>query len=385
MKPWKVPLYKIYFDQDDVEATTKVVKRGSSWAIGPEIEEFERAIAEYVGKKYAVSFNSGTSALHAIMHACKIGSGDKVVTPSFTFIATANAPLFTGATPLFADIEQERFGLDVESVLTKLNSEVKAVMPVHYGGMACRDIQLLRDLTEERNILLVEDAAESLGSAINGVKAGSFGDLAMFSFCGNKVITTGEGGMVVTDSWPMVEKLKLVRSHGRLESEAYFQTAKTLDYIELGYNWRMSSITAALGLSQLKKLEKVISMRQERAAYLSNNLKKVKWIKVPEHSKKIKHVYQMYTIQVTAGRKVRDALRYFLTENGVMTKVYFEPVHLTHFYRKRFNHREGELPITEKVSDEVLTLPIYPAMTKEEMDYLIKCIMEFAERTYPVD
>ena len=141
----------------------------------------------------------------------------------------------------------------------------------------------------------------------------------------------------------------------------------------------MSSITAALGLSQLKKLEKIISMRQDRAAYLSSNLKKMDWIRAPEKSEKYKHVYQMYTIRVTSGRKVRDSLRSFLAEKGIMTKVYFEPVHLTYFYRKRFGHRVGELPITEKLSDKVLTLPIYPTMTKEEMDYLIECIMEFSD------
>jgi perosamine synthetase len=379
MKTWKIPLYKIFADQEDLEATTKVIRRGTFWAIGPEIEEFEKATAEYVGRKYAVSFNSGTSALHAIMLACKIGNGDKVIVPSFTFIATANAPSFTGATPVFADVEQGRFGLDAESVSQKVDDKVKAVMPMHYGGTACRDIQLLKELAEERKIFLIEDAAESLGSAIDGVKVGDFGDAAMFSFCGNKVITTGEGGIVVTDSGTIFERLKLVRSHGRLESEAYFLTVKTLDYIELGYNWRMSSITAALGLSQLKKLEKIISMRQERAAYLSSNLSKMNWIKVPEKSEKIKHVYQMYTIRVTSGRKVRDALRSFLAHKGVMTKVYFEPVHLTYFYRKRFGHKKGELPITEKLSNEVLTLPVFPSMTKEEMNYVIECIIQFSD------
>jgi len=382
MKTWKIPLYKIFTDQEDLEATAKVIRRGTFWAIGPEIEEFEKAAAEYVGRQYAVSFNSGTSALHALMLACKIGDGDKVVVPSFTFIATANAPLFTGATPLFADVEQERFGLDVESVSQKVDDKVKAVMPMHYGGAVCRDIQLLKELTEERKIFLIEDAAESLGSAVNGVKAGCFGDAAMFSFCGNKVITTGEGGIVVTDDGAISERLRLIRSHGRLESEPYFLTVKTLDYIELGYNWRMSSITAALGLSQLKKMEKIISMRQDCAAYLSSNLKKMDWIKVPEKSEKSKHVYQMYTIRVTSGRKARDSLRSFLAEKGIMSKVYFEPVHLTYFYRKRFGYREGELPITEKLSDEVLTLPIYPTMTKEEMNYLIECITEFSENNH---
>jgi dTDP-4-amino-4,6-dideoxygalactose transaminase len=380
MTSWKVPLYKVFWDRDDLQAATEVIKRGTFWTGGPEIEEFEKAVGKYVGRKYAVAFNSGTSALHAIMLACKIGPGDEVIVPSFTFIATANTPLFTGATPSFADIEPESFALDVEKVSRILDGNVKAVMPIHCGGMPCRDIELLRELTQRHKIFLIEDAAEALGSTINGTNVGSFGDAAMFSFCGNKIITTGEGGIVVTDSGDVYERLKLVRSHGRLESEPYFLTTKTLDYIELGYNWRMPSIIAALGLSQLKKLEKVISMRQEWAAYYSNGLKKISWIKVPDPPKNFRHVYQMYTIRVILGRKVRDALREFLVSKGIMTKVYFDPVHLTYFYREKFGHREGELPATEQISGEVLTLPIYPTMTKEEIDYVINCITEFAAR-----
>ncbi|MDH5770079.1 MAG: DegT/DnrJ/EryC1/StrS family aminotransferase [Candidatus Bathyarchaeota archaeon] len=378
MTVWNIPLYKVFWDEEDLEATAKVIKRGTFWAIGPEIEEFERAIAEYFGRKYAVAFNSGTSALHAIMLGCEIGHGDKVITPSFTFIATANAPLFAGATPSFADIEPESFGLDAEKVSRVLDDKVKAVMPIHYGGMPCRDIELLRELTEQRDILLIEDAAESIGSEKGGVKIGNFGDAAMFSLCGNKVITTGEGGIVVTDSGALYERLKLVRSHGRPERKSYFLTAETPDYIKLGYNWRMPSMIAALGLTQLKKLEKVISMRQERALYYSINLKKIEWMKVPDPLEESKCAHQMYTIRVSLGKKVRDALQEFLAKRGITTKVYFEPVHLTHFYREKLGHKEGELPMTERISKEVLTLPLYPTMTKEEMDYVINNITEFA-------
>jgi len=378
MTAWKIPLYEILWDDEDIEAVDRVIRRGAFWAVGPEIEEFEKAMAKYVGRKYAVSFNSGTSALHAIMLACKIGLHDKVIVPAFTFIATANAPLFTGGIPCFADIESTSFALDAEKVSELIDGEVKAVMPVHYGGTPCRDITQLRELTQQQKILLIEDAAESIGSTINGTKVGSFGDAAMFSFCGNKIITTGEGGMVITDSGTIYERLKLARSHGRLESEPYFLTVKTLDYVELGYNWRMPTMIAALGLSQLKKLEKVISLRQERAAYYSKNLSRIKWIQVPHSMSRCRHVHQMYTIRVSLGKKVRDTLREFLAKKGIMTKVYFEPVHLTHFYRENFGHKSGELPITERLSDEVLTLPIYPTMTHEKMDYVTDSIMEFA-------
>ena len=379
MPDWKIPLYKVYWDENDVEAVTRVIKRGTYWAVGPEIEEFERIVADYVGVKYGVSFNSGTSALHAVLLAYDIKEGDEVIVPSFTFIATANAPLFVGAKPVFADIEESSFGLDPNDVERRITKKTKAIMPIHYGGLPCQ-IKELRKIAEQYDLLLIEDAAESLGASINGCKVGSFGNAAMFSFCGNKVVTTGEGGIIVTDSGEIYERLKLIRSHGRLESEPYFMTTKTLDYILLGYNWRISSITAALGLAQMKKLDKVIEMRRKNAEYLTKNLSRIEEVETPNPPEGNFHVYQMYTIRVKGGRRVRDALKDHLAKKGIMSKVYFEPVHLTHFYREKFGFRGGELPITEKLSSEVLTLPIYPTMTVEEIEYLIDSLNEFFKK-----
>lgn len=376
MREWRIPLYKVYWDENDVEAVTKIIKRGTYWTAGPEIEEFERVVANYVGVKYGVSFNSGTSALHAALLAYEIKQGDEVIVPSFTFIATANAPLFVGAKPVFADIEDSTFGLDPNDVERKITRRTKAIMPIHYGGLPCR-IKELRKIAQEYNLLLIEDAAESLGASVDGRKVGSFGDAAMFSFCGNKVITTGEGGIIVTNSSEIYERLKLIRSHGRLESEPYFMSTKTLDYIMLGYNWRISSITAALGLAQMKKLDRIIKMRRKNAEYITSKLSKIDEVKVPQPPEGYFHVYQMYTIRVKGGREVRDALKDHLAKKGIMSKVYFEPVHLTHFYREKFGFKGGELPVTERLSSEVLTLPLYPTMTIEEMDYIIESIKEF--------
>jgi dTDP-4-amino-4,6-dideoxygalactose transaminase len=373
---WRIPLYKVYWDENDVEAVTKIIKRGTYWTAGQEIEEFERVVANYVGVKYGVSFNSGTSALHAALLAYEIKQGDEVIVPSFTFIATANAPLFVGAKPVFADIEDSTFGLDPNDVERKITRRTKAIMPIHYGGLPCR-IKELRKIAQEYNLLLIEDAAESLGASVDGRKVGSFGNAAMFSFCGNKVITTGEGGIIVTNSSEIYERLKLIRSHGRLESEPYFMSTKTLDYIMLGYNWRISSITAALGLAQMKKLDRIIEMRRKNAEYITSKLSKIDEVKVPQPPEGYFHVYQMYTIRVKGGRGVRDALKDHLAKKGIMSKVYFEPVHLTHFYREKFGFKGGELPITERLSSEVLTLPLYPTMTVEEMDYIIESIKEF--------
>lgn len=376
MVAWKVPLYKIHWDKEDKNYVTEVIEQGMFWATGPNIEKFETMIADHVGKKYAVAFNSGTSALHAILLAHGVKRGDEVIVPSFTFIATANSVLFVGAKPVFADVETETYGLDLEDVKKKITSRTKAVMPIHYGGLPCH-IRELKEIAEDHELLLIEDAAEALGAKINGNSVGSFGDAAMFSFCGNKVITTGEGGMIVTDMQDIYEKLKLIRSHGRVETEDYFMSTKKMDYIMLGYNWRMSNILAALGISQFKKLNRIINLRRKNAAYMSKNLSHTRWIKVPQSPAGYFHVYQMYTIEIDGGIKSRDDLKNYLAGKGIMTKVYFHPVHLTQFYRKRHGFKKGELAVTKELSERVLSLPVYASMTTDEMNYVIDSINEY--------
>ena len=222
---WKIPLFKIYWDKDDVKAVENAIKRGMSWAIGPEVTQFEQKLADYLKVKYCLTFNSGTSALHAALLAHGIGAGDEVIVPSFTFIATANAPLFVGAKPVFADIEEKTLGLDPADVEKKITPRTKAIIPIHYGGCPCL-IEELRDVARRHNLLLIEDAAEALGAGINGKKAGSIGDAGILSFCQTKTMTTGEGGAVTTGSPEIYEKLKLIRSHGRSESSDYLLQRK---------------------------------------------------------------------------------------------------------------------------------------------------------------
>jgi perosamine synthetase len=374
---WKIPLFKIYWDQNDIDAISNVIKRGTYWATGPEILEFEQQIAKFVDRKYCVSFNSGTSALHSILLALGITSGE-VIVPSFTFISTANAVLLAGATPVFAETEGKTYGLDAESVKQKITDKTKAIIPLHYGGLPSIDIKELKELTDENNLLLIEDAAESLGSKMNSQMTGSFGDAAMFSFCQNKVITTGEGGMIVTDSKNVYEKMKLIRSHGRVESAVtdYFSTTKEMDYIDIGYNFRMPTMNAALGVSQLSKIDKIIKLRREKAKYYHEKLKEIENIMLPTELKNQKHVYQMYTIQLK-NKKTRDNLQKHLTKKGIMTKVYFYPIHLKTFYKNKFGYKKEDLPKTEKISEKVLTLPIYPQLTKKNQEYIIKNIITF--------
>jgi len=372
---WKIPLFKIYWDKEDVQMVKEVIQRGMLWAIGPSVDKFEEMLSEYVGAKYAVVLNSGTSALHAILLAYGIGEGDEIIVPSFTFIATANAPLFVGAKPVFAEIENKTYGLAPEDVEKRITPKTKAILPIHYGGSPCF-IHELKQVAEKHNLLLIEDACESLGATVNGKKVGTFGDCAILSFCANKVITTGEGGAVVTDSEKIYEKLKLIRSHGRAENANYFASSEDTDYISLGYNFRMSDITAALGIAQLGKIDKLIEMRRRNAERLSTKLSGIAEIETPCSPDGFFHVYQMYTIKVREGRETRDALLAYLTEKGIMAKVYFHPVHLAHFYKEKLGYNE-ELPVTERLSEQVLTLPMYPSLTEGEVDYVAEVVGAF--------
>jgi dTDP-4-amino-4,6-dideoxygalactose transaminase len=319
----KIPLFRIYWDKNDIEAVNGIIRKGKVWANGPEAERFEHALAKYVGTKYAVTFNSGTSALHSAMEVLGIGEGDEVIVPPFTFIATVNTPMFVGAEPVFADIEEETFGLDPEDVLRKITKRTKAIIPVHYGGKPCK-IQELKEIADDYGLFLVEDACEALGA-----KVGTFGHMSVFSFCQNKIITTGEGGAITTDYKPLYESLKLIRSHG---GENGF-----------GYNFRMPEMLASLGLSQLKKIKHNIIARRKIAERILGEAD-------PEN------VYQLLTIR----SEDRDSLQEHLKRRGIETKVYFKAL--------------ANLPIANKVSKEVLSLPCYPDLTHREVDYIIKQI-----------
>ncbi len=372
---WKIPLFKIYWDEEDIRMVEDTIKRGMHWAIGPNIDEFEGLLAGYIGKKYALAFNSGTSALQAILMAYGICPGDEVIVPSFTFISTANAPLFVGARPIFVDIEEKTFGLDPADVMKKITRRTKAIIPIHYGGCPCLIEELLK-IARTNNLILIEDAAESLGAMVNGKKMGTYGDSTVLSFCANKVITTGEGGAIATDSTEIYEKLKLIRSHGRAENNNYFSSTEIMDYVTLGYNYRMSDITAALGVAQMKKLDKIIEMRRQKAESLSDRLSGIKEIITPHPPVGFFHVYQMYTIRVKGGAIERDALMTYLTGKGIMTKVYFPPVHITYFYKNQQQY-DCRLPVTEQISGEVLTLPLFPTQTEDEIQYIADNIANF--------
>ncbi len=388
MMTWQVPLFKIYWDEDDVKNVTSVIRSGQQWADGTIIKEFEQELAEYLGLKYCVTFNSGTSALHAALLAHGIKNGDEVIVPSFTFIATSNACLFVGAKPRFADIEDKHFGLDPESVNEQITRKTRALIPVHYAGGPCK-IKELQEIATDHDLILIEDACESLGSTIDGQFLGTFGDSAILSFCQNKVISTGEGGAVVTDSKELHDRLVEIRSHGRpSRSSNYFQSAKSADYVSLGYNFRMPTMNAALGRSQLGKIESIITMRIKVAQKYLEMLKDIHAIQLPMSSPSIRHVHQLFSIRILDDERqemesrlnkksnLRDELKQYLATHGIMSKVYFDPIHLTTFYRDTLKY-QVELPNTEKISQQILSLPIWPNMPQDDQQQVINAITTF--------
>ncbi len=375
----KIPLFKIFHDEDDIEAITNIIKRESFWSSGKEIKEFERLIAEYIGVKYCITFNSGGSALFALMKAYELNENDEVIVPSFTFIATALAPLYVNAKPIFADIEKESLGLDPEDIVKKITKNTKAIITVHYGGIPCK-IKEIKEICEKYNLILIEDAAEAFGAKVNNKMIGTFGNAAIFSFCQNKIFSTGEGGCVVTNDRKLYEKLKLIRSYGRTSLGNYFEKETDVDYVDIGYNLRLSTIQAALGISQLKKVDKLISMRRKVAHYYNEKLKDIKGVKVLRERENCFNVYQLYSILVE-NKKTRDKLMKYLEKKQIASKVYFHPCHKYSVFKK-LGYDKIHLPVTEGISGKILSLPIYPHMTKKEQDYVINAIKEFMEGEY---
>jgi perosamine synthetase len=372
----RIPLFKIYWDEDDLKLVNETIRRGAYWTIGSNTTTFEEMISKYFGAKYCLTLNSGTSALHCVLLAYGLGPGDEVIVPSFTFIATANAALFVGAKPVFADIELQTYALDPDDVLRKITPRTKAIIPVHYAGSPCL-VKELKQIADEHGLLLIEDAAEAFGASIGKQKVGTFGSSSILSFCQNKIIATGEGGAIITDSKDIYEKIKLIRSQGRLETADYFTSSEYMDYVTLGYNFRLSDISAALGIAQMKKVDKIIEMRRRNAAYWDKKLASVRQLIVPQNPEDYFNVYQMYRVFVKSGQPTRDKLVTFLGTKGITVKVNFYPVHLTKLYRERFGHHRGELPKTETASEQVITLPMYPSLSEDQIDYIVAQIVDF--------
>lgn len=359
-------LFKSYADQDDVQAVTDVIERGTWWANGAEIETFENQVATLSDREYGVAFNSGTSALFAVLEALDV-EGSEVIVPSFTYPATANAVVAAGGKPVFADIERDSLSLDADDVVEKISGETAAIVPVHISGNVSRDIRALQTIADDHDVALVEDGAHSLGATYESEPVGSFGTAATYSFAFNKLVATGEGGMLVTDSESLVRSVSRIRHQGRDDRKRY---------IEYGYNLQMSSITAALGASQMRKIEELIAERQRMARYLNDELSDIAEITVPRTLDSQERVYLFYNLRVSDPNR-RDELRRYLDDRGIPTRITYEPVHLTPYYRTEWGYSSGDLPVTEHVSARIVTLPFHLDLSTETLDRLAAAIKSF--------
>lgn len=369
-----IPIAKPYIGEDEKRLISEVIDSG--WVSqGLKVKEFEERFAEYVGAKYAVATTSCTTALHAALSASGIGSGDEVIVPSLSFIATANAVVHCGATPVFVDIDAETCNMDAAKIEKAITQKTKIIMPVHQMGLPA-EIDGIQKITERHGLKIIEDAACAIGSAYRGKKIGGHGNAACFSLHPRKVITTGEGGMITTDNEDFAVRVKRFRHHGMSISDIERHASNEViieSYPEIGYNYRMTDIQAAMGIAQFKKLSFILKKRIEIAKRYNQALKEINCIRIPFSPDHIEHNYQSYWIEILDNAPVsRDVFMKKLLEKGIATRRGIMAIHL----EKCYSEYRVFLPETERITKNTVLLPIYPSMTGEEQNYVIQCINE---------
>ncbi len=393
-----VPYGKQSIDNDDISAVVACLQ--SDWLTqGPKVKAFEEALAGYCGARYAVAVSSGTAALHIACLAAGIRKGDEVVTTPITFVASANCIVFCGGKPVFTDIQKDTNNIDPEEIRRNRNSKTKAIIPVDFAGHPC-DIENIHRIAKEHDLVIIEDGCHALGArykvqcskldvAKRWFKVGSceHADMAVFSFHPVKHITTGEGGVVLTNDAGYYKKLNMLRSHGITKDPEHFVSKdgvldKTFygpwyyEMQELGFNYRITDIQCALGLSQLKKLDSFVERRRVIAVRYNEAFKGIEPVKIPYELEYAQSSYHLYTLQVDFDRinKSRTDFVEELKMKGVGTQVHYVPVHLQPYYKKHFDYREGDYPNAESYYRRTISLPLYPAMTDEDVEKVIRAV-----------
>lgn len=363
-----IPIAQPLISDQEIDEVVKVLKSGFI-AQGPKVAEFEEKFADYIGVEHAVATTSGTTALHLSLLTLRIEKDNEVITTPFSFAATANSILFTGARPVFVDIDSKTFNLDPNKIEEAINKKTKAIMPVHLYGQPA-DMDPIKKIAEENNLWIVEDAAQAHGAQYHNQMVGSLGDIACFSFYPTKNMTTGEGGMITTDSDELADAARILRSHG--ESERYNHTI-------LGYNFRMTDIAAAIGLVQLKRLDEFTKSRIENSEYLTTHIDTIEGITPPFVLDQVKHVFHQYTVRVGDGK--RDAVKDFLSELGVGTGVHYPK---TIYEQKLYQDLRitGNCPQAENAASEVLSLPVHPGLTVGDLGDIVNLLEEASEKFF---
>lgn len=373
---WKISLSDIDLDEEEIYEINKVLR--SKWlSMGQVTQRFEDEFAKYLGVKYAFAVANGTAALHIAHIVLGLGLGDEVIVPSLTFVATANAALYLGATPVFADITSlQDFNISPDDIRRKISSKTKAITLVHYGGYTC-DVDAIMDIARTYGLKVIEDAAHAPGAEYKGKKLGTIGDIGCFSFFANKNLVTGEGGMIVTDDDSLADRIRMVRSHGMttLTWDRHQGHAYSYDVVKLGYNYRINEIASALGLVQLKKLDRNNGRRAKVTEQYIEGLKNIPWISIPFQNSNEKSSYHIFPILLSEDIKRNEFIER-LKEKGIQTSIHYPPIHLFTYYKERFGYKEEMLPKTEYAGKHEVTLPLHPKISEEEFEYVINIVEE---------
>jgi perosamine synthetase len=380
-----IPYAHQFVDAADIRAVTEVLK--SDWlTTGPKVKEFEDAVAESVDAKAGVAVANGTAALHAAAYAAGIGPGDEVVVPAMTFAASANCVLYLGGTPIFADVLEDSLLLDPGQVEEKVTPRTKAIMAVDYTGQPC-DYDALQAIADRHGLTLIGDSAHALGAEYKGRKVGSLADLTTLSFHPVKHVTTGEGGMVVTDDLELAERMRRFRNHGISVDARAREERGTWYYemVDLGYNYRLTDLQCALGLSQLRKLPWSLARRRAIAKRYTEAFAKIPGINPLGVSPDVLHAYHLYVVRVDPGRigMDRDTAFRMLRERGIGVNVHYIPVHLHPYYQKRFGTGPGLCPTAEAAYERILSLPMYPGMSDAQVGAVIRSVGQVAQALRP--
>lgn len=360
---------------EDIAAVIEVLQ--SDWlTTGPKVREFEQAFADFVGAAEAVAVNSGTAALHSAMFAIDLQPGDEVLAPAMTFAASANCVIYQRGAPVFVDVEPDTLLIDVKKIEEKITPRTRAIVAVDYTGQPC-DYDALRDIAGRRGLALIADACHAIGAAYKNRNVGSLADLSTFSFHAVKNLTTGEGGMITTNDPRLAERMRRFRNHGITSDHRQRETQNTWRYemVDLGFNYRLTDFQCALGLSQLRRLPEWSARRNEIANRYTEAFTKTDCITPLAVRPDVRHAFHLY---VARFKNNRDQIFKTLRARGIKANVHYVPVHLHPFYRKYFNTAPGMCPVAEAAYEEILTLPIYPAMSDRQVDFVIENVLEAA-------
>jgi len=364
-----IPINLPEIGEEEIEAVVKVMRSGpltNALGAGPAVTKFEENYAKFAGVKHAVAVNSGTAALHSAIVAAGVKQGDEVILPSFTFVATAEAVVMAGGRPVFTDIDPETYTISPVEIERNVTKQTKAIVPVDLYGFSA-DVKPIKEIAAKNGLAVIEDAAQAHGATYSGKPAGIYSDAACWSLYASKNITTGEGGMVTTDSDEVAEMLRLIRTHGEKAKYASLM---------LGHNYRMSEIQAAIGLVQLEKLPVFVAKRRKNAQKLTKILGKTERLQLPKETKDRQHSWYLYTVRLKDGDETeRDKILEELTKKGIGAAAYYvHPVHTMPYYRESFGERK--LKETEKAAKQVFSLPIHPGVTEAQEDYIGKCLLD---------